>query len=249
MISFFRKIRQKLLTQNRVTQYLIYALGEITLVMIGILLALQVNNWNEGRKELKEEEKILMNLNAEFKVNLDQLNSNLAQTDTARFASKKLLNLMSNTNTRNYSSKGIDTLLRKSITNPAWFPSSLSLADLINSGKITKLNNTSLRQLINSYNNNLDEIMSYEKLNAKAFDFYLDYIKVNGNLRKIDDVLNDDLVGESLFKRDNAPLLKQVEFENALDDYYVFLGQRALLYQKAAEIIQNIIEETQPKDL
>lgn len=249
MISFFHKIRQKLLTQNRVTQYLIYALGEITLVMIGILLALQVNNWNEGRKELKEEEKILTNLNAEFKVNLDQLNSNLAQTDTARFASKKLLNLMNNTNTRNYSSKGIDTLLRKSITNPAWFPSSLSLADLINSGKITKLNNTSLRQLINSYNNNLDEIMSYEKLNAKAFDFYLDYIKVNGNLRKIDDVLNDDLVGESLFKRDNEPLLKQVEFENALDDYYVFLGQRALLYQKAAEIIQNIIEETQPKDL
>jgi hypothetical protein len=249
MISFFRKIRQKLLTQNRVTQYLIYALGEIMLVMIGILLALQVNNWNEERKELKEEEKILANLNAEFKVNLDQLNSNIAQTDTARFASKKLLNLMNNTNTRNYSSKGIDTLLRKSITNPAWFPSSLSLADLINSGKITKLNNTSLRQLINSYNNQLDEIMSYEKLNAKAFDFYLDYIKVNGNLRKIDDVLNDDLVGISLFKRDNEPLLKQIEFENALDDYYVFLGQRASLYQRAAEIIQKIIEETQPKDL
>ena len=228
---------------------MVYALGEIVLVMFGILLALQVNNWNEERKELKEEEKILANLNSEFKVNLDQLNSNIAQTDTARFASKKLLNLMNNTNTRDYSSKGIDTLLRKSITNPAWFPSSLSLADLINSGKITKLNNTSLRQLINSYNNNLDEIMSYEKLNAKAFDFYLNYIKLNGNLRKIDDVLNDDLVGESLFKRDNAPLLKQIEFENALDDYYVFLGQRAGLYQKAAEIIQKIIEETQPKDL
>lgn len=50
MISLFRKIRQKLLAQNRVTRYLVYALGEIALVMIGILLALQVNNWNEERK-------------------------------------------------------------------------------------------------------------------------------------------------------------------------------------------------------
>ena len=51
MITFFRKIRQKLLSQNRVTQYLTYAIGEVALVMIGILLALQVNNWNETRKQ------------------------------------------------------------------------------------------------------------------------------------------------------------------------------------------------------
>ncbi|MFC3879764.1 DUF6090 family protein [Algoriphagus namhaensis] len=49
MISFFRKIRQKLLSQNRVTRYLVYALGEIVLVTIGILIALQVNNWKEAR--------------------------------------------------------------------------------------------------------------------------------------------------------------------------------------------------------
>jgi hypothetical protein len=59
MISFFRKIRQKLLSQNRVTRYLLYALGEITLVMIGILLALQVNNWNEEKKNHRFEREIL----------------------------------------------------------------------------------------------------------------------------------------------------------------------------------------------
>ncbi|WP_075352515.1 DUF6090 family protein [Algoriphagus marinus] len=51
MISFFRKIRQKLMQQNRVTQYLAYAIGEIFLVTIGILIALQINDWNENRKE------------------------------------------------------------------------------------------------------------------------------------------------------------------------------------------------------
>ena len=51
MISFLRKIRQKLLSQNRVTRYLVYALGEIFLVVIGILIALSINNWNENTSE------------------------------------------------------------------------------------------------------------------------------------------------------------------------------------------------------
>lgn len=50
MIKFFRKIRQSLLTQNKVSQYLLYAFGEILLVVIGILIALNINNANEKRK-------------------------------------------------------------------------------------------------------------------------------------------------------------------------------------------------------
>ncbi len=50
MIKFFRKIRQKLLTENKFSKYLIYAIGEIILVVIGILIALQINNANENRK-------------------------------------------------------------------------------------------------------------------------------------------------------------------------------------------------------
>ncbi len=50
MIFFLRKIRKALLTKNRFTTYLMYALGEIVLVVIGILIALQINNWNESRK-------------------------------------------------------------------------------------------------------------------------------------------------------------------------------------------------------
>jgi len=50
MLKFFRNIRQNLLSENKIGKYLLYALGEILLVMIGILLALQVNNWNETKK-------------------------------------------------------------------------------------------------------------------------------------------------------------------------------------------------------
>ena len=62
MIKFFRKIRQNLLSEGKTGKYLKYAIGEIVLVMIGILLALQVNNWNENRKSEEKELKLLIEL-------------------------------------------------------------------------------------------------------------------------------------------------------------------------------------------
>ena len=66
MIKFFRKIRQRLLTENKFSKYLLYAIGEIALVMIGILLALQVNNWNDERKEKRHEIDILKQMKTDL---------------------------------------------------------------------------------------------------------------------------------------------------------------------------------------
>ena len=62
MIKFFRKIRRGLLSENKFSKYLIYAVGEIILVVIGILIALQINNWNEWEKDRKKEQKILLQI-------------------------------------------------------------------------------------------------------------------------------------------------------------------------------------------
>ena len=62
MIKFFRKIRYDLMNQNRTSKYLKYAIGEIILVVIGILIALQINNWNENRKIQKAQNNLLINL-------------------------------------------------------------------------------------------------------------------------------------------------------------------------------------------
>jgi len=62
MISFFRKIRHNLMETGKTSRYLKYAIGEILLVMIGILLALQVNNWNEGRKARNAEKELVQNI-------------------------------------------------------------------------------------------------------------------------------------------------------------------------------------------
>ncbi|WP_445386481.1 DUF6090 family protein [Robiginitalea sp. IMCC44478] len=62
MFRFFRQLRQKFLAENRFSRYFLYAVGEILLVVIGILIALQVNNWNEGRKDRVLEKEVLFAL-------------------------------------------------------------------------------------------------------------------------------------------------------------------------------------------
>lgn len=89
MIKLFSRIRQKLLSENKFSKYLIYALGEIVLVMIGILLALQVNNWNENRKEkilLQDYYKLILeDLDEQKKYSVEtiiQLDSSIASYET-----------------------------------------------------------------------------------------------------------------------------------------------------------------------
>ena len=74
MIKFFRKIRRQLLTENKFTKYLIYAIGEIVLVVIGILIALQINNWNENRKNNTLERAFIKSLITDLNIDINRLN-------------------------------------------------------------------------------------------------------------------------------------------------------------------------------
>lgn len=73
MIRFFRQLRQRLLTENRVSKYLLYAVGEIVLVVVGILLALQINTWNQERLDRAEEQKYLLRLEQDLQLDLARL--------------------------------------------------------------------------------------------------------------------------------------------------------------------------------
>jgi len=71
MIKFFRKIRQKMLIENKFSKYLLYAVGEILLVVIGILIALQINNWNEIQKGKMKATTILKEIRSDMVKDLD----------------------------------------------------------------------------------------------------------------------------------------------------------------------------------
>jgi hypothetical protein len=80
MLTLFKKIRKSLLDGGKTSRYLVYAVGEIALVVIGILIALQINNWNDYRKDRIKEEKVLLELaktlNSNCEVFQQQLNIN-----------------------------------------------------------------------------------------------------------------------------------------------------------------------------
>ncbi|MBO6881439.1 DUF6090 family protein [Winogradskyella sp.] len=81
MIKFYRQIRQSMINQNRTKKYLLYAIGEIILVVIGILIALQINNWNENRKSAKQENLYLKRLLSENKEDVNTFKSNIADLE------------------------------------------------------------------------------------------------------------------------------------------------------------------------
>ena len=75
MIKFFRKIRQNLLMENKTSKYFKYAIGEIVLVVIGILIALQINNWNENRKLENSKQKLMLALKNELVNNKNEFDN------------------------------------------------------------------------------------------------------------------------------------------------------------------------------
>ncbi|MGB5171664.1 MAG: DUF6090 family protein [Eudoraea sp.] len=96
MIKFFRKIRQQLLTENKFSKYLLYAIGEIVLVVIGILIALQINNWNQKKLLVKKEIEVLKTFENQFKEDLKEFDQGLMFYRGAKNSIEIIINHLEN---------------------------------------------------------------------------------------------------------------------------------------------------------
>ncbi len=107
MTKFFRKIRQELAAQNNFAKYMRYAVGEILLVVIGILIALQVNNWNQDRKENLVALQILFDIQS----NLTESVHELQRANTAnRFGIKQFNRLIEHIEKQQPYTSGLDSI-------------------------------------------------------------------------------------------------------------------------------------------
>ena len=102
MTKFFRGIRLSLL-ENRTGKYFKYAVGEIVLVVIGILIAIQLNQWRNENSNIRQKEKVLKALQLEFKSNLSQLDTVLMFNSKTQKAYPKAIKLINNQNNTNAS--------------------------------------------------------------------------------------------------------------------------------------------------
>lgn len=144
MIQFFRRIRQKLLQENRFSKYLLYAIGEIVLVVIGILLALQINSWNQQRIEDKKEVELLNGLKEEFQDNLTALEESI-NINTKVTQSCKALTQIIRSDSLGLKPEKVDELLI-TIGNFNSFDARIGVSgEIVNSGKLSILKNEMLR--------------------------------------------------------------------------------------------------------
>lgn len=172
MITFFRQIRQKLLHQNQVTRYLAYAGGEILLVVIGILIALQINNWNEGRKTKKFEQEILFLIDQNLQRDSVLLSEELFKAKQAIELTDRLLEQVA---LKNYDDS-LNYWMGKIISFER-FKSQSSAFEVLKAKGIETISDKELQlALISYYDVNLFEV--YQSLDDVEFSFNTDWIPV-----------------------------------------------------------------------
>jgi len=240
MLRFFRTLRQRLISENKFSKYLFYAIGEIALVMIGILLALQVNNWNESKKNRAEEVQLLADLNAEFLQNAKSLDSTITSLSDTLGSLTTLMELIGNDSVHDFKGQKLDRLLIKCLNNPYWDRTEFILKELENSGRLSKLTNQNLKTALYQWSQLNSSIEDKDEDANISYQSFLNYLKVNGSLRQMD-VFGSSRIKRSNLAVDQSFLLDELTFENVVDDFLVYSEQRLERLQKAKIIISKII--------
>ncbi|SNR63179.1 hypothetical protein SAMN04488009_2850 [Maribacter sedimenticola] len=150
MIKFFRKIRQNLLSEGKTEKYLKYAIGEIVLVVIGILIALQINNWNEKRKINNAEIEILQNLKTELRYNLKDL-ENINKQHKSEFEDGLFILKLFGTDISSFAESTLDSLMSNAFAGYSFEAKDGYIKSLIASNKIDYLQNAELKSYISSF--------------------------------------------------------------------------------------------------
>ncbi len=172
MVRIFRSIRLKLAAENNVVKYLRYAFGEIVLVVIGILIALQVNNWNEKRKDANFEHEILSLIDQNLEQDSVSLSFELSHTKLAIHLTDRLLKQVA---LKNFNDS-LNYWMGKIISFER-FRSQSSAYEMLKSKGLENISDKKLQMaLITYYDQSLYQI--YQSLNDVELSFKQDWIPV-----------------------------------------------------------------------
>ena len=163
MFKLFNTIRMKTIAENKLGRYLKYAIGEILLVVLGILIALQINTWNQARIEKKQEEQILISLKKEYIDNLNQLNDKIYLRKKIIHSANQLINIIDNKEKlKNYSVDSIEIYIGTTTVFPTFNAISGVTNDILNSGKLHLIKNNDLRISLSNWSGDIDQVTEME---------------------------------------------------------------------------------------
>jgi len=240
MIKVFRHIRQRLLSEGKTGKYFKYAIGEIVLVVIGILIALSINNWNENRINSNKERTILANIHKEFIENKIQLERVVKGHRKEHRSSAKIISLFPITSKP-------DPIVLDSLSRYLWDsyegytfnPSQTSINSLSSTSSFDIISNVDLRNLLISWSDLVKDYQEDERYNKEfIMNLYEVYISKHFDWNFN---FNDE--------RNDFKALQSLEFEYLVQNKYDLVNW--ILYEnfelkKVQETLDKIIELSDP---
>ncbi|MHA7830283.1 MAG: DUF6090 family protein [Flagellimonas sp.] len=218
MLKFFRKIRKELIAEKKVSNYLLYAIGEIVLVVIGILIALAIDNANEQGIKREKEQIYLMGLRDEFETSQTKLKELITFNKQSYQDSKKILVYMVDSENLPHEQELANLLYNALAFDISFNPNNSLLFEMINSGSLKDIANPRLRILLTNWVSNIEDISKQEIMLANERDKILDMFRSEENsiktLYDLTGVSNELGIPTSSDRTSNRNLLKSKEFEN-----------------------------------
>ena len=239
MIGFFRSLRRNLLGENRISRYLLYALGEIVLVVIGILIALQINNWNQRNNELEQEKATARSLKLEFENNLEDLKGDIESIEAIKGAGELLLEY-TGPDYVNGTLGSVDSLVAMTVRMSVWDPSLYTLSSIKNSGKLATMSSEDLKLKLIAWETFYANLEDWFDFYVNGGEHYFEYLQEVANGRNLN-AGSRVISGKSRFPRSNEDLLRNQTFENNLVDRMMVNGFILGYYQEAKSRLEDII--------
>ncbi|WP_218841857.1 DUF6090 family protein [Winogradskyella ursingii] len=209
MLKFFRHIRQHLLSESKFSKYMLYAIGEIILVVIGILIALQINNWNDNRKNDIKERNVLINLKTDLTADMQKLDTLKIQFEKAAESKEVFESFL-------YYKDRINIPLSEHFKNQfihIWGdfnPNTITIDELKNSNSANLISNPELSRALYALYDNYNDLSTKLKLGIERTQLMINYSS-NYMLH----VLNPS-------EEDIIPMLNEKYFVNQVEANYIF---------------------------
>lgn len=249
MIKFFRKIRHELIKEGNLKKYLIYSFGEILIVMIGILFAIQINNWNENRKNKQDGAYYLKKIESNLRSDIKLLNRyRWSNYDQINMLDSMLIILQQ---PNNFSTDLFKKNVKVFLHNKRFIPTKISFDNLVSSNNLGIISNQKLLEQIFEY---YTKIESIEKIMEESYTYYnrnfivpyllsIDYWEYYGSRKKYD---FSDVIEE----RPLIEYAKDIQFINSIRAQLLFLELQGEYYLElvmdAHNLVSSIADEIKP---
>lgn len=233
---------------DKTSRYLKYAFGEIILVVIGILIALQINNWNQERLNSIERQKIIASLNLEFKQNKNQFTFTRNNHLNAKKASMELMSYVGEQNHRNFDQKVIDNLIDGIFPMSDYLPSNNAVDDIIQSGKLSTLENSEISSKLSDWKSLMSILASRDdKLEEWIFSQVIPYLNTYVSWRDVGVQKNYNWSTPGTLPTNYKYIFTDLEFENILENHIYFINESLRRHNETLKLLDDIIELTSIK--